>query len=672
MTNLKTTKRALFSSVIALLVCFTMLIGTTFAWFTDSVTSANNIIKSGNLDVEMFWAEGTEDPATAAWEDASETAIFDYDNWEPGYVDVKHVQIKNNGTLALKYQVKIMANGEVSDLSDVIDVYYVDPAQAITNRAQLTADNYLGTLTAVLAGLDTTASGKLEAEEAHTITLALKMQESAGNQYQNKSIGTDFSVIVLATQATAEEDSFDDQYDKDAKYTAEIDQLKAKLATAQSGDTVEYALTHDAYIDSMIKVPNGVTLVLNGNGHQAIVNTAYPFYVNNANIQMNDLTITGKATYAIFTKGAIWDYNGNNATVNASFNNVTVDLDKADNFPVTFNGMGNITMKDCTVKGAGLPSGDYADGMHVFAGAEINLTVDGGEIGGIMLNSNYAAAATMDVKNGAVIEKVDLEVSSASDGSNVVAPVTVSADSTVKDMFHAVYSANQLVKVLEAGGNALLVNNITTSNKLTVKDGAYLDGNGKTIDFAGNFNGYEKALNLEGGATVKNLNVANAGRAYGSDGNDGDIYLDNISGTNAHYFFNGDTTTNSNVYVTNSTLDGWISYGNANLFSFDNCVLKGETSRFHGICYYVVYGDTEFENCTFDNFYMAMNQGAVNSGATGSVVTITNCVYVTSEGTVKVTADNFKSLLMGPGDEADFNRMLNNATIIVDGVTVAN
>ena len=672
MTNLKTTKRALFSSVIALLVCFTMLIGTTFAWFTDSVTSANNIIKSGNLDVEMFWAEGTEDPATAAWEDASETAIFDYDNWEPGYVDVKHVQIKNNGTLALKYQVKIMANGEVSDLSDVIDVYYVDPAQAITNRAQLTADNYLGTLTAVLAGLDTTASGKLEAEEAHTITLALKMQESAGNQYQDKSIGTDFSVIVLATQATAEDDSFDDQYDFDATYTAEIDQLNAKLAAAQSGETVEYALTHDAYIDSMIKVPNGVTLVLNGNGHQAIVNTAYPFYVHNANIQMNDLTITGKATYAIFTKGAIWDYNGNNATVNASFNNVTVDLDKANNFPVTFNGIGEITMKDCTVKGAGLPSGDYADGMHVFAGAEINLTVDGGEIGGIMLNSNYAAAATMDVKNGAVIEKVDLEVSSASDGSNVVAPVTVSADSTVKDMFHAVYSANQLVKVLEAGGNALLANNITTSNKLTVKDGAYLDGNGKTIDFAGNFNGYEKALNLEGGATVKNLNVANAGRAYGSDGNDGDIYLDNISGTNAHYFFNGDTTTNSNVYVTNSTLDGWISYGNVNLFSFDNCVLKGETSRFHGICYFVVYSDAEFKNCTFDNFYMAMNQGAVNSGATGSVVTITNCVYVTSEGTVKVTADNFKSLLIGPGDEADFNRMLNNATIIVDGVTVAN
>ena len=672
MTKTKSTKRALLLSALSLLMCVSMLIGSTFAWFTDSVTSSGNIIKSGTLDVEMYWADGTEAPDSATWTDASTGAIFNYDKWEPGYVEVRHIKIANEGTLALKYQIKIVANGEVSDLADVIDVYYVDPAQQIADRTALTDDNKLGTLTDVLANLANTANGELPAGENDTITLALKMQESAGNEYQNKSIGSDFSVILMATQLTAESDSFDDQYDKDAKYTAEIDQLKAKLATAQSGETVEYALTHDAYIDSMIKVPNGVTLVLNGNGHQAIVNTAYPFYVNNANIQMNDLTITGKATYAIFTKGAIWDYNGNNATVMASFNNVTVDLDKANNFPVTFNGMGNITMKDCTVKGAGLPSGDYADGMHVFAGAEINLTVDGGEIGGIMLNSNYAAAATMDVKNGAVIEKVDLEVSSASDGSNVVAPVTVSADSTVKDMFHAVYSANQLVKVLEAGGNALLVNNITTSNKLTVKDGAYLDGNGKTIDFAGNFNGYEKALNLEGGATVKNLNVANAGRAYGSDGNDGDIYLDNISGTNAHYFFNGDTTTNSNVYVTNSTLDGWISYGNANLFSFDNCVLKGETSRFHGICYYVVYGDTEFENCTFDNFYMAMNQGAVNSGATGSVVTITNCVYVTSEGTVKVTADNFKSLLMGPGDEADFNRMLNNATIIVDGVTVAN
>ena len=671
MTKTKSTKRALLLSALSLLMCVSMLIGSTFAWFTDSVTSSGNKIQAGTLKLDLELLE--KDGSWTSIKDSSK-AIFDYDKWEPGYTEVKVLKVENEGNLALKWMAKFVSVNGLSDLANVIDVY-VCPSEtelAYPTGRGLEGYVYAGTVAEFVNTIETTTTGNLEAGEVAYLGIALKMQEEAGNEYQGMDLGGAFDIMIMATQLTAEEDSFDDQYDKDASYTAEVDSLKAKLAAAAYGDTVTVNLSHDAYVDSMISVPNGVTLVVNGNGNEIIANTAYPFYVNNANIQMNDVTITGKATYAIFTKGSLWDYNGNNATVNASFNNVTVDLDKANNFPVTFNGMGNITMKDCTIKGAGLPSGDYADGMHVFAGAEINLTVDGGEIGGIMLNSNYAAAATMDVKNGAVIEKVDLEVSSASDGSNVVAPVTVSADSTVKDMFHAVYSANQLVKVLEAGGNALLVNNITTSNKLTVKDGAYLDGNGKTIDFAGNFNGYEKALNLEGGATVKNLNVANAGRAYGSDGNDGDIYLDNISGTNAHYFFNGDTTTNSNVYVTNSTLDGWISYGNANLFSFDNCVLKGETSRFHGICYFVVYSDAEFKNCTFDNFYMAMNQGALNSGAAGSVITIDNCVYVTENGVVKVTAENFTSLFMGDGDETDFGRMLNNATIIVDGVTVAN
>ena len=109
MTKTKTTKRALLSSVIALLVCFTMLIGTTFAWFTDSVTSAGNIIKSGTLDVEMHWAEGTKDPnaVDTAWTDASAGAIFNNDKWEPGYVEVRHIKISNVGTLALKYQLHI-------------------------------------------------------------------------------------------------------------------------------------------------------------------------------------------------------------------------------------------------------------------------------------------------------------------------------------------------------------------------------------------------------------------------------------------------------------------------------------------------------------------------------------------------------------------------------------
>ena len=116
MNSKKTTRSAVFASFTALLLCASMLIATTFAWFTDSVTSANNIIKSGTLDVEMYYADGKTDPANAAWTDASTGAIFNYDLWEPGYTEVRHIKIKNAGTLALKYQLNIKANGEVCDI----------------------------------------------------------------------------------------------------------------------------------------------------------------------------------------------------------------------------------------------------------------------------------------------------------------------------------------------------------------------------------------------------------------------------------------------------------------------------------------------------------------------------------------------------------------------------
>jgi hypothetical protein len=60
--------------------------------------------------------------------EASAGPIFNYDKWEPGYSVARHIKISNEGSLALKYKLTITANGEVSELADVIDVYYVDPA----------------------------------------------------------------------------------------------------------------------------------------------------------------------------------------------------------------------------------------------------------------------------------------------------------------------------------------------------------------------------------------------------------------------------------------------------------------------------------------------------------------------------------------------------------------
>ena len=222
MTKKYSSKKALIASLLSVVLCFTMLVGTTFAWFTDSVTSAGNIIKSGNLDVEMYWADGTGAVPTneAGWTDASTGAIFDYNNWEPGYVQVRHIKIENKGSLALNYRVNIVANGAVSDLADVIDVYYVDPAVQVIDRTALESVPKLGTLTEVLAGLGETGSGALEAGNSDTVTIAFMMQTSADNHYQEKSIGTDFSVQLLATQRTSESDSFNDQYDNGATYPA--------------------------------------------------------------------------------------------------------------------------------------------------------------------------------------------------------------------------------------------------------------------------------------------------------------------------------------------------------------------------------------------------------------------------------------------------------------------
>ena len=104
----KSTKRALLLSIVTVLVCCAMLAGTTFAWFTDSVSSQNNKIVSGNLDVELYQVQdGAETPVT------EETNLFADALWEPGYTEVIYLKVKNIGALALKYQLSVQVADKV-------------------------------------------------------------------------------------------------------------------------------------------------------------------------------------------------------------------------------------------------------------------------------------------------------------------------------------------------------------------------------------------------------------------------------------------------------------------------------------------------------------------------------------------------------------------------------
>ena len=94
MTNRKTTRRALVLSLLSLLLCCSMLVGTTFAWFTDSVTSGNNTIVAGNLDIELEYSKDMVNWASVQ----GKTDLFTATLWEPGHTQVVYLRLKNVGT----------------------------------------------------------------------------------------------------------------------------------------------------------------------------------------------------------------------------------------------------------------------------------------------------------------------------------------------------------------------------------------------------------------------------------------------------------------------------------------------------------------------------------------------------------------------------------------------
>lgn len=231
MTKSKSTKRALLLSVLTMLVCCAMLIGSTFAWFTDSVSTSNNKIVAGNLDVELKVMTG-EDTFVNVEEQEN---LFSVNLWEPGVVAYETFKAINAGDLALKYNLFLSyanANAiEGKTLADVIKVAVIDGAlTAGTSRDDL--------VTAVkddLKTIDTSIKAKdgqldLEAEDTFTVVLYWEPTNYDNNYNVNNGKTTsdgqplhiDFGVTLSATQAPKESDSFNDQYDVNAAIEAPV------------------------------------------------------------------------------------------------------------------------------------------------------------------------------------------------------------------------------------------------------------------------------------------------------------------------------------------------------------------------------------------------------------------------------------------------------------------
>ncbi len=222
MAKTKSTKFALLSSVLALFLCFAMLIGSTFAWFTDSVTSANNIIQSGTLDIILEYYDAEDEK----WKDVKDSAdILTGDLWEPGYTDVAYLRIKNNGSLALKYALSVNVvsekegtnrAGETFKLSDYIYFDVVEGKEpAFANRTEAMAA--VDSETKISKGYAQSASLGANSEFVY-LAMVVFMPNDVGNDANHNGENIpeiNLGINIFATQDTVESDSFGKDYDAD-------------------------------------------------------------------------------------------------------------------------------------------------------------------------------------------------------------------------------------------------------------------------------------------------------------------------------------------------------------------------------------------------------------------------------------------------------------------------
>ncbi len=417
MTNSKTTKRALFSSVVALLLCFTMLLGTTYAWFTDSAVSGRNIIQSGNLDVVLEYKTKWSDDWALVKEDTKlfkEGALY-----EPGYTEVVFLRVSNAGSLALKYKLDVTVYGETKStnvydeefsLKDHLEIGYY--TQAEYNGTH----NYADTLMPYMFGtressrnhvnnsgtgfkkLSATGSGSITEvtpvlagdTTAQVVAIVLTMPETVGNEANHKTgvaaPTIDLGVTLLATQYTDEEDSFNNQYDKDALYPViVIDEPWASNYTATepyvvngNGKTIKGIATN---ADAFTWTNNGTIPEMSN-----IFSSA-----NGSKVTVNDLTFTGTMSSVMagnYVAGSVADQ----SNFNTEFNNVNIVNAEVVSFSAGISPAltvyGTAVLNNCNVYGTTLSALDTNPMWPVYDIAAVNysdLTVNDSKIGSIYM-----------------------------------------------------------------------------------------------------------------------------------------------------------------------------------------------------------------------------------------------------------------------------------------------
>ncbi len=430
-----TTKRALISSVLALVMCFGMLTGTTFAWFTDSVTSANNIIATGNLDVELYHSD-----ASVTGEVVNSTIkLFDEVTlWEPGVMVWEEFTVANKGSLALKYQFTLNAlNATVINgvsFATMLKVAVVDDAFTYDRASveAIAADKWQSIATFTLAG-------ELAANsETDTFGIVIWWQPTAGdnrfnmNNGETGTVSVDIGVNLVATQMSAENDAFGNDYDENAWVDGMQVFTADDLQTAINNGVSEIVLADDIVLDESIVIPaapastyssrsSGVVIDLNGKTITA------PAGAICAIQNMGTLTVTGNGTIkgsytALYSNGNLTIESGTFIATDGF--GVLIDniYGTEDSVAVinggTFTGIGIYNPADVTINGGTFNVGRDPDGASdhlsdemtlfispTFVGApnNANVVLNGGTFNGDVYVYDDGITETVFVNNSATI-----------------------------------------------------------------------------------------------------------------------------------------------------------------------------------------------------------------------------------------------------------------------------
>ena len=347
MNNKKATKRALLTSVMALVMCVVMLVGTTFAWFTDTASTGVNKIQAGNLKMEVTY----KNTVGGGFKEVDKaTPVFNNDAlWEPGHVEFAVLNVKNIGTLALKYKLGINIASETGstnvygnnfELSDYIKFAVIDGDQSKLGRDALVAKAGAGTVLNAgytdedhhLVPVDKEAG---EDASSKTVTLVVWMPKSVGNEANYDATVAEAPVInlginVVATQYTYESDSFDEKYDKDATYPVIVSNQQ------QAND----AITNAADKKVNISIASGQTITLDsGIAHDGT--------------KSRDVAFVGDGSQTVdVVKNAVNTNEGEELNYQRgssfTFENLTI---QAGSTPYGGIVCDELTYKNCTIKG---------------------------------------------------------------------------------------------------------------------------------------------------------------------------------------------------------------------------------------------------------------------------------------------------------------------------------